>query len=97
METVLVVGSSGNVGVSVIIGALRSHRNVLAVVRNKEAADRIFHHVGAQKGITIAEADVLADDGVEKVVDKVRAGELPDFQHVYSAGLFPCWLFMKSR
>lgn len=86
METVLVVGASGNIGVSAIIGALRSHRNVLAVVRNRAGKDKIFQHAGTQEEITVVEADVTSPDGVQKVVDKVRAGELPAFQHVYSAG-----------
>jgi NAD(P)-dependent dehydrogenase (short-subunit alcohol dehydrogenase family) len=88
METVLVVGASGNIGVSVIIAALRSKRNVLAVVRNQAASQKIFQHVGRKDGITVAEADVTKDDGVQGVVDQVKAGKLPAFQHVYSAGLF---------
>jgi NAD(P)-dependent dehydrogenase (short-subunit alcohol dehydrogenase family) len=88
METVLVVGASGNIGVSVITAALRSQRNVLAIVRNKASADKIFQHVGAKDGITIVEADVTNEDGVQQVVDRVRAGNLPAFQHVYAAGMY---------
>ena len=89
METVLIVGSSGNVGVSAVIGALRSGRNVLAIVRNRASADKLLKHVGdiGKKEITIAEADVTSEDGVQKVVDQVRLRKLPAFQHVYSTGL----------
>lgn len=87
METVLVVGSTGNIGVSVIIAALRRQLNVIALVRNKASADKIFQHVRGDHvdRITLAEADVISEDGVQKVVDRVKAGELPAFQHVYSA------------
>jgi len=85
METVLVVGATGNVGVSVITAALRSQRNVLAIVRDKAAGEKIFQHVGTKSGITIVEVDVTSEDGVEKVVKRVKAGNLPAFQHVYSA------------
>jgi coenzyme F420-reducing hydrogenase delta subunit len=88
METILVVGASGRIGVSVIIAALRSQRNVVAIVRNKTAAEKIFHHVGTKRGITVVEADVTSENGVEKVMDQVRTGNLPPFQHVYSAGTY---------
>ncbi|KIX06340.1 uncharacterized protein Z518_04316 [Rhinocladiella mackenziei CBS 650.93] len=84
METVLVVGATGNVGVSVIIAALRSKRNVLAVVRNQLSADKIYQHTGMKDGITVVEADVTSEHGVQEVVDRVKAGQLPAFQHVYS-------------
>ena len=89
METVLVVGASGIIGVSVIIASLRSKRHVLAIVRNEASARKLFQHVGTKEGITIVEADVTAEDGVEKVVHKVKFGELPAFQHVYSTGAYP--------
>jgi len=85
METVLVVGATGNIGVSVIIAALRSKLNVLALVRNQASAAKLFQHVGTKDGITVVEADVTSDDGVEKVVAQVKDGNLPSFQHVYSA------------
>lgn len=85
-ETVLVVGATGHIGVSAVIGALRSKRNVLAVVRNAAAAERLFHHAGTHDGITTIEADVVSENGVQGIVDKVKNGELPAFQHVYSAG-----------
>ncbi|KND92206.1 hypothetical protein TOPH_03075 [Tolypocladium ophioglossoides CBS 100239] len=85
METVLVVGASGNIGVSVIIAALRTGRKVLAVVRNKEAQEKIIQHVGTKDGITFVEANVTNEHGVQGVVDRVKAGELPAFQHVYAA------------
>jgi short-subunit dehydrogenase len=86
METVLVVGATGHIGVSAIKAALRSKRNVLAIVRNQESANKLFKHVGSADGITTVEADVVSDTGVKGVVDQVRAGKLPAFQHVYSCG-----------
>jgi hypothetical protein len=74
--------------VSGIIAGLRSERNVLAIVRNKAAGEQIFHHVGMKHAITVAEADVTSGGGVLKVVDRVRSGNLPGFQHVYSAGAY---------
>ncbi|KAL7948024.1 hypothetical protein V8C42DRAFT_316435 [Trichoderma barbatum] len=85
METVLVVGASGNIGVSVIIAALRSGRQVLAIVRNNAAKQKIIQHVGSKDGITFVEAQVTDESSVQKVVDRVKAGVLPAFQHVYSA------------
>lgn len=86
METVLIVGASGHVGVAATMAALRTGRKVLAVVRNQDSAEKLFKHVGTKEGITIVEADVLSENGVRGVVDQVKAGKLPDFQHVYSAG-----------
>ena len=88
METVIVVGASGRIGVSVITAALRSQRNVVAIVRNKAAAEKMFPHVGTKHGITVVEADITSEAGVEKVVDRVGSGNLPGFQHVYSAGAY---------
>jgi len=85
METVLVVGATGNIGVSAVTAALRSGRNVLAVVRNQNSAEKLVKHVGSSKGITFVEADLLSDTGVKGVVERVRAGKLPTFQHVYSS------------
>lgn len=86
MQTVLVLGATGNIGVSAIKAALRTKRNVLAIVRNQNSADKLVHHLGSKEGITFVEADVLSDSGVQGVVDQVRAGKLPAFQHVYSCG-----------
>ena len=86
MQTVLVLGATGNIGVSAIKAALRTQRNVLAIVRNQNSADKLVHHLGSKEGITFVEADVLSDSGVQGVVDQVRAGKLPAFQHVYSCG-----------
>ncbi|KAL7783892.1 hypothetical protein V8C37DRAFT_396548 [Trichoderma ceciliae] len=85
METVLVVGSSGNIGVSVIIAALRSGRKVLAIVRNKAAERKIIQHVGTKDGITFVEAKGTKESSIQRVVERVKSGELPAFQHVYSA------------
>ncbi|OKL57312.1 hypothetical protein UA08_07496 [Talaromyces atroroseus] len=85
METVLVVGATGNIGVAAVLGVLRAKRNVLAVVRNQASADKLFQHVKSKDGITIVEADIMAEEGVRGVVDQVRAGKLPAFQHVYAA------------
>ncbi|KAL3484244.1 hypothetical protein BJX62DRAFT_230404 [Aspergillus germanicus] len=84
METVLIIGATGNIGVSAVKGALNSGRNVLAIVRNQASADKLVRHIGTAEGIAFVEASVTADDGVQGVVDRVRAGELPGFQHVYS-------------
>jgi NAD(P)-dependent dehydrogenase (short-subunit alcohol dehydrogenase family) len=83
-ETVLVVGASGNIGVSAVIGARRSNLNVLAVVRNKESGEKLIKQVGSSDGITLVEGDITKEDGVQKIVDRVKAGDLPAFQHVYS-------------
>ncbi|KAJ5782465.1 Short-chain dehydrogenase/reductase SDR [Penicillium paradoxum] len=85
METVLIVGATGNIGVSAVMAALRSKRNVLAVVRNKNSADKLVKYIGSAAGITFAEADGTSDSGVKGVVDQVRAGKLPAFQHVFSS------------
>ncbi|KAF2720656.1 hypothetical protein K431DRAFT_270204 [Polychaeton citri CBS 116435] len=85
METVLVIGATGNIGVSAVIAALRSQRRVLAIVRNQNSADKLIRYVGSADGITFAEADALSDSGVKGVVDQVRAGKLPAFQHVFSS------------
>ncbi|CRG86678.1 hypothetical protein PISL3812_03688 [Talaromyces islandicus] len=85
METVLVVGATGNIGVAAILGAMRAKRNVLAIVRNQASAAKLFQHVNSKEGITIVEADIISEDGVQSVVDQVRAGKLPAFQHVYAA------------
>lgn len=86
METVLVVGATGNIGIAAVQGALNSKRNVLAVVRNQNSADKLVKHIGSSEGITFVEANVLSDTGIQGVVSQVRAGKLPDFQHVYSCG-----------
>ncbi|KAG9522491.1 putative short-chain dehydrogenases/reductase, partial [Aureobasidium melanogenum] len=84
-ETVLVVGSTGNIGVSAVIGALHTKREVLAVVRNQESAEKLFKHVGTREGITIAEADITSEADMLRLVEDVKTGKLPAFQHVYAA------------
>jgi NAD(P)-dependent dehydrogenase (short-subunit alcohol dehydrogenase family) len=86
METVLVVGATGNIGIAAILGALRAKRNVLAIVRNQASAAKLFQHIHSKDGITIVEADIVSEEGVKGVVNQVRAGKLPAFQHVYAAG-----------
>ena len=86
METVLVAGATGNIGVSAVKAALRSKRNVLAIVRNQVSANKLVKHIGSSEGITFAEASVISDTGVKSVVDQVRAGKLPAFQHVFTCG-----------
>ena len=92
METVLIIGATGNIGAAAVLGALRSKRNVLAIVRNQASANKLFQHIGTKDGITTVEADIMSDQGVQTVVDQVRAGKLPPFQHVYSAGKSPVYL-----
>ncbi|KAK5999301.1 hypothetical protein QM012_005576 [Aureobasidium pullulans] len=84
-ETVLVVGSTGNIDISAVIGALGTKRNVLAVVRNQQSAEKLFKHVGTREGITIAEADITSEADMLRLVEEVKAGKLPAFQHVYAA------------
>ncbi|KAI9709265.1 MAG: hypothetical protein M1820_003385 [Bogoriella megaspora] len=85
METVLVVGATGHIGTSAVIAALRSKRNVLAVVRNQASAEKLFQNVGSRDGITTVETNILSEQGIQSVVDQVKAGKLPSFQHVYAA------------
>jgi NAD(P)-dependent dehydrogenase (short-subunit alcohol dehydrogenase family) len=96
MERVLVVGATGNIGVAAIKGALRSGRSVLAMVRNQASADKLYKHVGTSKGIQVVEADVTSDTGVKGVVDQVKAGKLPPFQHVYTCGWFHTPAILES-
>ena len=96
METVLIIGASGNVGVAAAIAALKTGRKVLAVVRSQASADKLFKQVGTKEGITIVEADVLSEEALNGVVDQVRAGRLPEFQHVYAAGKEPYQLVEKG-
>lgn len=84
METVLVVGSSGNIGVSAIIAAQRSNRAVMAVVRGGASKQKILSHIDSSENVTFVEADVTSDDGLQDVVDRVRKGDLPPFQHVFA-------------
>lgn len=86
METVLIVGATGNIGVSAVKAVLQTGRHVLAAVRNQASAEKLFHHVGTKDGITTVEADVCSEKGVQGIVDLVRQGKLPAFQHVYAAG-----------
>ena len=86
MQTVLIVGATGNIGASAIHAALRSKLHVLAIVRNQASAEKLFRNIGTREGITTVEADIMSDRGVKDVVEKVRKGELPAFQHVHAAG-----------
>lgn len=85
-EHVLVIGATGNIGISAVKGALNSGRQVLAIVRNQASAEKLFKHVGNSEGIQVIEADVTSDTGIKSVVDQVKAGKLPAFQHVYTCG-----------
>lgn len=86
-ETVLVIGATGNIGVSVITAAVRTGRKVLAIVRNANSEEKMLKHLanvpGAHEAITTVTADVTSENGVQGVVDQVKAGKLPAFQHVY--------------
>jgi short-subunit dehydrogenase len=86
-ETVLVVGATGNIGVSAVKAVLQTGRHVLAVVRNEASATKLFYHVGTTEGITTVLADLSSESGVKNIVEQVKAGKLPAFQHVYAAGL----------
>ncbi|KAF6806997.1 short-chain dehydrogenase [Colletotrichum musicola] len=84
-ETVLIFGASGNVGIAAVIGALRVKRNVIAIVRNQATAEKIFKYVGTREGITTVEADINSEESIKGVIDQVRAGKLPSFQHVWAS------------
>jgi NAD(P)-dependent dehydrogenase (short-subunit alcohol dehydrogenase family) len=78
-QSVLVVGSSGNIGVSVITAALRSGYNALALIRDMSAKEKVLSHVDSQvseacERITFVEADVTSEDGVSKVVQNGQSG-----------------------
>lgn len=87
METVLVIGSTGNIGTAVVAAALRSDRRVLAIVRNQNSADKLADNVGTTNGITFVYADVATKTGIKTVIEQVRSGKLPSFQHVWSSGM----------
>jgi NAD(P)-dependent dehydrogenase (short-subunit alcohol dehydrogenase family) len=88
METVLVVGATGNIGTAAVMGALAAGYKVLAIVRNTSSANKLFENVGSREGITTVEANVMSETGVQSVVNNVKAGKLPSFQHVYAAGKY---------
>jgi short-subunit dehydrogenase len=89
METTLIVGATGNIGTAAVKGALNAGLKVLAIVRNSASADKLFQNLGTKEGITIVEADIMSDSGVQSVIDQVKEGKLPAFQHVYSTGQYP--------
>ena len=78
------VGSSGNIGVSAIIAAQRSKRAVIAIVRSEASKQKVLSHIDSPENVTFVEADVTSDDGLQGVVDRVRKGDLPAFQHVFA-------------
>jgi NAD(P)-dependent dehydrogenase (short-subunit alcohol dehydrogenase family) len=83
-ETVLDIGATGYIGIAAILGALDSGRLVLAVVRNQQSAKKSLDHVTTgRQHVQIVEADVMSDQGAHGIVDQMRAGTLPAFQHVY--------------
>ncbi|KAF6828332.1 short-chain dehydrogenase reductase family [Colletotrichum plurivorum] len=84
-ETVLIFGASGNIGISAVIGALRAKRNVIAVVRSKASGQKILDYVGPSEGITIVEADMTSMESLRGVVNRIREGKLPSFQHVFAS------------
>jgi short-subunit dehydrogenase len=88
METILVVGASGNIAASAIIAARRSGRHVLAIVRSQASVEKMYRNVGTSEGITVVEAYSTSEQAMKSVMDRVRKGELPAFQHVYAAGTF---------
>jgi NAD(P)-dependent dehydrogenase (short-subunit alcohol dehydrogenase family) len=94
-----VVGSTGNIGVSAVKAALNTKRKVLAIVRNQNSADKLLKHLGisSSDAITFVEANVLSDSGVRGVVDQVKAGKLPAFQHVYACGQHTPYFTMSNK
>jgi short-subunit dehydrogenase len=89
METVLVIGATGNIGTAAVKGALDAGLQVLAIVRNQASASKLFQNLGTKEGITTVEADIMSDSGLRSVVDQVKEGKLPAFQHVYATGQSP--------
>ena len=85
-ETIFFHGATGNIGVAAIIAARQNGYNVLAIVRNESSAEKMSKYVGSKEGITTIEADITTYDVVQGVVDLVKAGKLPAFQHVHSCG-----------
>lgn len=65
MDTVFVVEATGNVGISAVIGALNTKRDVLAFVRNEASAEKMFEHVGTRDNTTTVVADIISEAGVE--------------------------------
>lgn len=61
-------------------------------MRNQASAEKMFANVGFREGIMTVEADIMSEQGVRSVVEKVQKGELPAFQHVFSAGELPLHL-----
>lgn len=96
METVLIFGASSNVGVSAVFGALHRKLNVLAIVSDQAEADELLQHFNTTRGITVVEADITDEDAMLDVVEKVKTGDLPAFQHVYSSGAY-AWTLRFSR
>ncbi|KAF1731200.1 hypothetical protein CRV24_009279 [Beauveria bassiana] len=84
-DTVLVIGASGKIGVPAILAARRVGYNVLAVIRNEQSRSKLLRHVGSQEGITFTYGDPTQEQDLVNVVDQVKAGKLPDFQHVFTA------------
>jgi hypothetical protein len=91
----MLIAIAGNIGVSVIISTLRRGMNVLALVRDKKSAkERILNYLDYGESlptdnIIYVETDVVKDgpEGIQGVVEKVKKGDLPEFQHVYSTGI----------
>lgn len=97
VETIFVIGATGNIGTSAVQAALSAGYHVLATVRNAASAAKLFRNLGGEKdGVTTVEVDCVSDTGVQSVVDRVRAGELPAFQHVYACGMFGSCLISSS-
>lgn len=87
MATVRVIGATGNIDISAISAVLRTKQKALAIARNQKSADKVVKNFGSKEGIAFVEADVTSDTDVQSVVEQVRQGKLPAFQHVYSCGM----------
>lgn len=96
-ETVLVLGASGNIGISAIFGAKATGRNVIAVVRSKESQDKVVKAVGSADGITFTIGDATDEKACHAVVEDVKAGKLPAFHHVFSASMLSSRLMRMAR
>ncbi len=61
-------------------------------MRNQNSAEKLVKYIESSEGVTFEEADFLSGSGVKGVVDQVREGMLPVFQHVYASGWLPITL-----
>ncbi|KAI5359671.1 putative NmrA-like domain, NAD(P)-binding domain superfamily [Septoria linicola] len=86
-EAVLVLGGSGHIGAAAIFAALNVGHRVLVPVRNRNSAAKLRRNLGARagEGVEVLEADITTDLGLQSIIERVDAGQLPQFQHVFAS------------